>query len=208
MSDLANVLNRPPVGTLACGYCGQPTEFHATSEAWYGGIDRGPIWACLRCAAWTGCHPGTWNPLGSVAKKSLRRLRQRAHLAFDPIWKSGAMKRKRAYAWLSDETGIEAKRTHISMMDENECHLAEGVCLRAREEGHFEPLLPADLEASWVDVTDRRANIEQIAREKAPDPACLTCLGAGQEFSWSGPDGAGGRRQWRIALRCRFCGDK
>lgn len=84
-----------------------------------------PFWQCKPCAAWVGCHPGTDNPLGRLANAELRREKQRAHAAFDPIWRSGRMKRKEAYTWLAKETNIAVQNCHIGMMDADQCRAVQ-----------------------------------------------------------------------------------
>ena len=44
------------------------------------------FWRCEPCNAYVGCHPGTKNPLGTLANQELRAWRLQAHHAFDPIW--------------------------------------------------------------------------------------------------------------------------
>lgn len=104
-----------------CPYCGHPSLFLDDSSTLYGGKNYGPAYACRPCHAWVGCHPGTTTPLGRLANKALRRARNRAHAAFDPIWKEGLMKRGDAYAWLADQLGIERKDCHIEMFDNAQC---------------------------------------------------------------------------------------
>ncbi len=86
------------------------------------------FWRCEPCDAYVGCHrrhpkdnrDGT-KPLGRLANAELRREKQRAHAAFDPIWKSGQMRRKAAYAWLAEQLGISRANCHIGMMDVDAC---------------------------------------------------------------------------------------
>ena len=59
------------------------------------------FWECEPCGAYVGCHPGTTVPLGRLANAELRRAKQSVHRALDPLWKSGKMKRKEAYAMLA-----------------------------------------------------------------------------------------------------------
>lgn len=89
------------------------------------------FWACKPCDAYVGCHPAATAPgggigdgtvpLGRLANAELRSLKQRAHAAFDPLWKSRAMSRRKAYAWLSKAMGLPSKNTHIGMFDEAQC---------------------------------------------------------------------------------------
>jgi hypothetical protein len=84
-------------------------------------------WLC-ECGAYCGCHRGTTIPLGSPAGTNTRRARGEAHKAFDPIWKSGQMSRRRAYLWLSRQTGIDRKVCHIGMMTVEQAKLVVAVC--------------------------------------------------------------------------------
>lgn len=70
-----------------------------------------------RCGAYCGCHPGTDKALGNPCGAETRKARSAAHAAFDPLWKSGQMKRTAAYKWLSDATGIQGEKCHIGMMN-------------------------------------------------------------------------------------------
>lgn len=89
------------------------------------------FWACTPCDAYVGCHPpakvkgGGLNdgtvPLGRLANAELRGLKQRAHAAFDPLWRSGPMSRTQAYAWLASALGTPPSKTHIGMFDEAQC---------------------------------------------------------------------------------------
>lgn len=79
------------------------------------------FWICQPCKAWVGCHPHTSLPLGRLANPELRKWKQRAHAAFDPLWKSGRMTRHEAYAWLSERMGKTPANTHVGMFDEQEC---------------------------------------------------------------------------------------
>lgn len=118
----------PPV----CPYCGKPSAFYATSILLYG-VDYGPVYACLPCDAWAGCHKGTTRPLGRLAAPWLRLLKRRAHAAFDPIWCGGSMSRGDAYAWLGDHMGLDGEHCHIGMMDEDQCLRVETIALWWRD---------------------------------------------------------------------------
>jgi hypothetical protein len=72
------------------------------------------------CGAFVGCHPGTDKALGSCAGPETRKARSAAHAAFDPIWKSGKMKRSDAYRALAGRMGIAPERCHISWMGRSE----------------------------------------------------------------------------------------
>lgn len=98
--------------------------------------DYGPVWICVPCGAWVGCHPGTVNALGGLANAELRQWKQKAHAAFDPLWKrkmvrdrcSKSHARKAGYRWLAQQLGIPPDRAHIGEMDVEECRRTVQVC--------------------------------------------------------------------------------
>lgn len=50
-----------------------------------------------------------------------REARIAAHTAFDPLWQSGAFRRKAAYQLLAARLNISAADCHIGMFDEKQC---------------------------------------------------------------------------------------
>lgn len=79
------------------------------------------FYQCLPCDTRVGLNPRTGRPHGSLAGPELRRARQRAHRAFDPMWKSGGVTRSEAYAWLARQMGLPILECHIGMFDEEQC---------------------------------------------------------------------------------------
>lgn len=79
------------------------------------------FWECATCGRRVGCHPGTHKPLGKLANADERTARSNAHAAFDPLWISGRMKRKAAYAWLADKVGVSVDDCHIGMFTIEQC---------------------------------------------------------------------------------------
>lgn len=109
-----------------CRYCGGHVEFVNNSQVYGKPCGRWPyVYLCQHCGAKIGVHPGTEIPLGTLANKGLQQARVRAHRAFDALWRSGVMKRSRAYRLLSRKLGIPADRCHIGMFDYEECRRAE-----------------------------------------------------------------------------------
>ena len=91
---------------VICPYCNEPAEWVENKEVY--GKNYGKsymIYFCRPCNAYVGCHQNTRQPLGSLANRELREWRKKAHAAFDPLWKTGKMTRKKAYRWLYDKTG-------------------------------------------------------------------------------------------------------
>lgn len=85
------------------------------------------FWECEPCGAYVGCHPGTTNPLGRLANAELRRAKQSVHRILDPLWKSGKMKRKAAYALLAERLNIAPQNCHVGMFDVDTCKAAVNV---------------------------------------------------------------------------------
>ena len=86
------------------------------------------FYLCRPCNAYVGCYPGTTNPLGRLANAELRKAKNTAHAAFDPLWMTGKQKRKEAYAWLASQIGVDVKDCHIGMFDVEVCRRVVEVC--------------------------------------------------------------------------------
>lgn len=105
---------------------------------------------CPPCEAYVGTHAMTGEPLGALANAKLRKLRNAAHAAFDPIWQEPARKaacgtknlrrkfpkpfnyfvpqfRTAAYAALAKAMDIEPDLCHIAMFNEEQCQQAIGL---------------------------------------------------------------------------------
>ena len=114
---------------LICPYCGQPAVKMSSTVVYGAGRDYGPIWACIPCQAWVGCNKMTGAPLGRLADAGLRKWKQKAHAAFDPLWdrlmktlQGGKTKcRESAYHWLADKMLLPREECHIGMFDEVRC---------------------------------------------------------------------------------------
>lgn len=113
-----------------CPYCGQEDKLVTGRDIYPHRPDlhSKPIWACMPCRAWAGCHPGTEKRVGRLANGVTRQLKMRAHEAFDPIWQSGTMKRTDAYAWLQQQTGISARECHIGWMSDKNLVRVVEIC--------------------------------------------------------------------------------
>jgi hypothetical protein len=53
-----------------------------------------------------------------LAAPQTHAARSAAHAAFDPIWKSGRIKRGAAYQILAEELGLSRADCHMKIMDE------------------------------------------------------------------------------------------
>jgi hypothetical protein len=115
--------------------------FLRSSESLYHGRDYGPVYACLPCQAWVGCHRGTTQPLGRLADAELRRAKMDAHQAFDRTWRAlharrqadepqCTLRRTRAsrYRRLAELLGIPPRDCHIGMFDVETCRRVVALC--------------------------------------------------------------------------------
>lgn len=143
--DRKPTLDRPP----SCDYCGEAAVLVAGDIIYPHRPDlhAKKFWQCGPCEAWVGCHPGTEIPLGRLADAELRLWKQKAHAAFDPIWKARwkrknsedknytpAMARGGRYAALAEKLGIPKQQCHIGMMDVALCRRVVEVCSKGEIE--------------------------------------------------------------------------
>lgn len=122
---------------ICCHYCGKIAELVGGDAIYPHRPDLFSMkfWRCAPCDAYVGCHrkdaytfvsgkkvisDGTL-PLGRLANPELRAWKQRAHAAFDPVWKDGRMPRRKAYGWLAESLGIHFDNCHIGEFDVDGC---------------------------------------------------------------------------------------
>ena len=137
---------------VICPHCQRNAVFIANSAPIYGGRDYGPRYICWSCDAHVGCHPGTTDPLGAPATKAEREARQRAHAAFDPIWKNAPDRRYRAkqnarkdaYAWLRNQMGLGRDQCHIGMFTVEQCARVVELCRERASPAFKDPPVAVD----------------------------------------------------------------
>lgn len=113
------------VVSVICPYCGKLAQLVSGSTIYPHRRDLSHLkfWRCDPCGAYVGCHKNSTRhvPLGRLANAELRAWKQQAHFNFDPLWKSGRMKRREAYAWLAVQMKIDFKDCHIGMFNVEQC---------------------------------------------------------------------------------------
>lgn len=132
-----------------CPYCGQQSNLVGGDVIYPHRSDLHSLmfWQCAPCDAYVGCHKrgatvlvnkrqvrsdGTL-PLGRLADAQLRKAKSAAHAAFDPLWRSGEMTRREAYAWLATTLGLSSDKCHIGMMDVDACQAVVVAVKNVRE---------------------------------------------------------------------------
>lgn len=127
--------NKNPI----CPYCKEPSVMVDGEHVYPHREDlhHKVFYVCTPCDARVGCHPGTDKPLGRLANSDLRKAKQAAHAAFDPLWRELDLfkNRRKAYAWLSEQLGISKKKCHIGMFDEPTCRRAQKIAQNAQVNG-------------------------------------------------------------------------
>ena len=119
--------------SMRCPYCGSTVVFRPAKGIYSRGYENTTLCVCSRypeCDAYVKCHPGTRIPMGQLADKKLRTLRQQAHRSFNRLYESGLMTRKDAYVWLSEKIMLPPGMAHIGALGEYYC----GEVIRESEE--------------------------------------------------------------------------
>lgn len=113
----------PTIVAPTCPVCLVPMRLRATDRFRYdNGMPR-LFWTCpnnAACQMICGAHPdGT--PSSTPADAETKRARNRAHEAFDQLWKGGRMDRRAAYRWLQRAMGLSKDECHIGFFDRAQC---------------------------------------------------------------------------------------
>lgn len=122
------------ISKTPCPYCGGVVSLTSCKEVYPHRPDlwHKPMWACMPCEAWAGCHPGGTRRAGRIANIETRKLKIEAHAAFDPMWKSGEMSRTKAYKWLGEKLGLDKRDCHMGWMSDDNLRRVVEVCGEAR----------------------------------------------------------------------------
>lgn len=126
----SNLLATNPV----CPYCGDASILINGLVIYPHRPDLADLsfYQCSPCDAYVGCHKGGTEPLGRLADKELRAWKSKTHKVFDPLWRSGLMKRSEAYKQLAIEMNIESKSCHVGMFSVEQCKQAYEICKSAK----------------------------------------------------------------------------
>lgn len=119
---------------IKCPYCSEDAILVTGADIYPHRPDLAckSIWKCpAKCGAHAGCHPSTNTPLGRLANSELRGWKQKAHCAFDPLWKKMhgvPVARKIMYAKLAEKMNITSRECHIGMFDIDMCKKVVELC--------------------------------------------------------------------------------
>lgn len=113
-----------------CPYCGSHSVLRSADGIYRTNDKNTMLYVCSRypaCDSYVRVHPGTKIPLGTMANRELRALRNEAHRNFDQLHKRGLMSREDAYHWLASILAAPLGQAHIG-------HLGEYYCRQVIEE--------------------------------------------------------------------------
>ncbi len=79
---------------------------------------------------YVGTYHDNLTSLGRLADTELRRLKNKGHKTFDPLWKEHKIfkSQKEAYIWLSDKMELPIEVTHFGMFTNEQCMQAIHFC--------------------------------------------------------------------------------
>ena len=115
----------PGAGQLRC-HCGSPAVLRSAEGLCKTHRQGAMAYVCSRypvCDSFVMAHPGTLEPMGSLAGPKLRLLRYAAHQEFNKLYQSGLMSKQDAYQWLAMTGQAPMAHTHIGHLGEYYCQV-------------------------------------------------------------------------------------
>ena len=105
-------------------HCGRPAILRSADGICKNHRPGAMVYVCSgypACNSFVMAHPGTLEPMGTLATPELRRLRYEAHQQFNQLYKSGLMTRQEAYRWLAYIVQAPMSHAHIGHLGEYYC---------------------------------------------------------------------------------------
>lgn len=107
-----------------CPYCGSSVVLRSADGIYHDNSSQTMLYVCShypQCDAYIRTHPGTTIPVGTLANRELRALRNEAHRCFDQLHRCGLMSKQDAYLWLAALLQVPLSRAHIGYLGEYYC---------------------------------------------------------------------------------------
>ena len=122
---------------MRCQYSGGTVVLRSADGIYHENHSHTMLYVCSnypRCDAYVRTHPGTNIPVGTLANRELRTLRNQAHHYFDQLYLSGLMSKQDAYLWLGVLLQVPLSKAHIGFLGEYYCNevIAESKTLLER----------------------------------------------------------------------------
>lgn len=109
---------------MRCPFCGATVVFRNADGIYRDNRKNVMLYVCSHypeCDSYVRADPVTQKPIGTMADRSLRELRNKAHHSFDLLYKNGYMTKGEAYMWLSQKLCIPLSETHIGRFGDYYC---------------------------------------------------------------------------------------
>ena len=110
---------------MRCQYCGGTVVLRSADGIYHENHSHTMLYVCSnypQCDAYVRTHPGTNIPVGTLANRELRTLRNQAHHYFDQLYLSGLMSKQDAYLWLAGLLQVPLSKAHIGFLGEYYCN--------------------------------------------------------------------------------------
>lgn len=107
-----------------CPYCGSTVVLRSADGIYHDNSSQTMLYVCShypQCDAYVRTHPGTTIPVGTLANRKLRALRNEAHRCFDQLYRCGLMSKQDAYLWLAALLQVPLSQAHIGYLGEYYC---------------------------------------------------------------------------------------
>ncbi len=107
-----------------CPYCGSPGILCSADGIYKDNSQNAWLYVCKHyptCDSYVRVHPGTKIPVGTMANRELRALRNEAHHYIDQLHKRGLMEKEDAYHWLASVLAAPLGQAHIGNLGEYYC---------------------------------------------------------------------------------------
>lgn len=120
---------------IKCPYCGS-RAFLRPASVIHDSKYRQPgdeVYVCARypaCDSYVSAHRHNHLPMGTLADRSLRHKRMKAHAVFRQLWEKGFMTKPAAYRWLQVQMDLPPEETHIARFSDWRCDQVIGLCGR------------------------------------------------------------------------------
>lgn len=111
---------------VRCPYCGRKVQLKSADGIYKNNSKGAMLYVCSNypeCDAYVRTHAGTSIAAGTMANRTLRKLRIDAHKNFDIICKNGIMSKRDLYLWLANLLNVPLSLAHISFLGEYYCRL-------------------------------------------------------------------------------------
>lgn len=116
-----------------CPYCLKHADFVDSAIVYQ--RSYGMIYYCGDCRAWVNTHHGGDQSMGTLAKATLRDLRHKCHLKFEPLCiakvNAGAKKKSAkaaGYNWLAKILNIDPVTCHVGYFNIEQCKKVIEAC--------------------------------------------------------------------------------